>query len=212
MSDSSTAVDLDSLGLMNGGPRTRGRAARPPVATLGRELTPADLALLETERGIKPPPIAKLRDSHHQLARALAAGMRAAEASVVTGYTANRISILQSDPTFKELIAFYRDNLDQVYADLHGRMASMSLDFQAELHQRLIDNPDSMDNKFLAETLKMLADRTGYGPKQTTVNVNVDLSARLQAARRRVAEAPTIEGTAVQVAESAPPPDEEPVP
>jgi hypothetical protein len=55
----STAVDLDSLGLS--APRTRGRAARPPVATLGRELTPADIALLETERGTKAPRIAKLR-------------------------------------------------------------------------------------------------------------------------------------------------------
>jgi hypothetical protein len=69
MSNSSTAVDLDSLGLS--APRTRGRAARPPVATLGRELTPADIALLETERGTKAPRIAKLRESHHALARAL---------------------------------------------------------------------------------------------------------------------------------------------
>jgi hypothetical protein len=208
---SEPAVDLDSLGLTS--PRTRGRAANPPRATLGRELTPADLALLETERGIKAPTIKSLRDSHHMLARALAAGMKGCEASVVTGYTESRISLLRQDPTFQELLAHYRDNLDQVYADLHARMATMALDVQAELQERLAENPESMSNEFLADTLKLLADRTGHGPKSTTVNVNLDLSARLQAARRRVAETPpTIEGTAVRVAESAPPPDGEPVP
>jgi hypothetical protein len=211
MADASRAVDLDSLGLS--APRTRGRAARPPVATLGRELTPADIALLETERGTKAPRIAKLRESHHALARALARGLRPAEAALTTGYSASRISILQADPAFQELLAFYRENETEGMADFRAYLAAMGIDSAEELHERLIENPDSFSIDQLQDMIKLTADRTGHGPKQTTVNVNVDLSARLQAARRRVAEMPPlIEGTVVQVAESAPPSDEEPVP
>jgi Fe2+ transport system protein FeoA len=97
-------------------------------------------------------------------------------------------------------------------ADFRAYLAAMGIDSAEELHERLIAEPESFSIDQLQDMIKLTADRTGHGPKQTTVNVNVDLSARLQAARRRVAEMPLIEGTVVQVAESAPPPDEEPVP
>jgi Fe2+ transport system protein FeoA len=97
-------------------------------------------------------------------------------------------------------------------ADFRAYLAAMGIDSAEELHERLLAEPESFSIDQLQDMIKLTADRTGHGPKQTTVNVNVDLSARLQAARRRVAEMPLIEGTVVQVAESAPPPDEEPVP
>jgi hypothetical protein len=37
------------------------------------------------------------------------------------------------------------------------------------------------------EITKLGADRTGFGPQSSQLNVNVDLSGRLEAARKRVA-------------------------
>lgn len=169
-------------------PRTRGRAARPPEVEFVRELEPADLTLLEVERGIKPPALQELKDSHHALARSLATGMKPYEASLVTGYSPSRISILQADPAFKELVEFYRQNEEAIYASLHERMALLGLETASELQRRLREEPGEISSNLLNEMLKTLADRTGHGPqtKSTHVNVNVDLSARLQAGRERL--------------------------
>ena len=40
--------------------RSNGRAAKPVSAALGRELTPADLAMLNVERGTTAPPLKRL--------------------------------------------------------------------------------------------------------------------------------------------------------
>jgi hypothetical protein len=174
-------LDFDS-------PRILGRAAAPPLAELVRELTPADLALLETERSTKAPALKQLRDSHHSLARCLASGMKPAEASLVTGYSLSRISILQADDSFQELLTFYRSTKDEIFADLHARMATLSLEAEAELRERLHESPESFSPGMLLEIVKTLADRTGHGPssKSTVLNLNVDLAGRLERARARV--------------------------
>jgi hypothetical protein len=171
-------------------PRTTGRASVPLEAVYIRDLTVADIALLETERGIKPPIIKKLRDSHHSLARSLAAGMRPAEASMVTGYSLSRISILQADPTFQELLAFYRENTDAIYTDVHERMSTLSMEALEELRERLHDTPEQLSPMSLLEIVKTLSDRTGHGPssKSTVLSVNVDLAGRLERARARLAK------------------------
>ena len=160
---------------------------RPPVQiAFIRDLEPADLSLSDA-----PPAqpaiqrLAKLRDTHHALARALAAGMTNDQAALASGYTAVRVSILKADPAFQELVAHYRENLDVVYADLHARISSFSIDLLEELRSRFEENPDEMSSPFLKELMTVLADRTGFGPKTTQVNVNIDLASRLEAARQR---------------------------
>ena len=59
-------MDLDHLP-----PLPRGRANRDLQVEYIRDLSRADLAMLELERGIKAPGIKQLRDSHHALARIL---------------------------------------------------------------------------------------------------------------------------------------------
>src|SRR5206468_2570165 len=111
-----------------------------------------------------------------------------AEASIVTGYSPSRISILQADPAFEELLAFYRANTDAAFAELQDRMATLSLDMVEELRERLESNPESFSNTLLLEGLKSLADRTGHGPttKSITASFNFD-PARLANARKRLA-------------------------
>lgn len=178
--------------------RTRGRAAAPVVAVQVRELDESDLRLLADEKGSRPPPLKRIAERHHALARCLASGMEPGQAAVTCGYSASRVSILQADPAFQELLEFYRDDVNKAYRDLHERLAGLSLDATDELSARLEEEMQAEEKKFsvgqLLEIAKMGADRTGFGPSSsnTNINVNVDMAGRLKAARERVA-ARTIE-------------------
>lgn len=173
--------------------RTSGRAALPLTAEVIRELLPADLALLETERGIKAPTVKALRDSHHAIARCVAEGKSGVETQLITGYSASRISILKSDPAFRELVAFYSERVseirDQAFTDTAAKLAAVGSDALDEIADRLNEKPESVTMDELTDIVKLTADRTGHGPqsKSTNVNVNVDLAARISAGRQRVA-------------------------
>lgn len=182
-------IDLD-LDLT---PRTRGRATKPLTAAYVRDLTAADIALLGTERAIQPRPIQRLRDSHHALARTLALGYGPNEASALTGYSVSRISILQADPAFAELLAFYKDDASEEFlalkAQLDQRMLATALTAESILRERLEEEPETLKAKELNEIAVNRADRLGYGPKSTQVNVNIDMAEALRAARERAAKA-----------------------
>lgn len=164
------------------------RGGTQPTAELVRELTDADLGLLAQPRGIGASPIKKLRDSHHALARALATGMDEGQAALITGYSTSRVSILKADPTFSELVAHYRGLAGAEFADLAARMTSVGVDALEEIRSRLEESPEEIPTGLLLQIVEKTADRTGFGPKSTTVNLNVNLAARLGEARRRVAE------------------------
>ena len=111
------------------------------------------------------------------------------EASAVTGYSPSYISVLKKDPSFQELVEFYRSNLELAQADVTFRLTALNLSFIGELQDRLEQNPAGMSNSFVLEAVKVLSDRTGHAPMIKSVNVNVDLAGRLEAARRRAAGA-----------------------
>lgn len=184
--------------------RTTGRAARDADATFVRELTPADLPTLDVERGIKQPPLQRVRDRHHALARALASGMAENVAAVAVSMDISRVSVLKSDPAFKELLEFYRSETAAAYRSLHEELAGISMDAAAEIRRRLEDNEmaEKMPIATLVELTKMGADRTGFGPaSQSSVAVTVDFGARLEAARKRVAQRQMIDVTPNAAAE-----------
>lgn len=171
--------------------RTTGRAARVVSAVQVRELDSADIALLAEEKGSKAAPLKRLSERHHSLARCLASGMAEGDAAINCGYVPSRVSILKADPAFQELLAFYRHDVNSKYLDMHGVLAGMSLDAAMELRDRLESDIEAEEKKIsvgqLLELVKVGADRTGFGPQSSQVNVNVDLAGRLQAARERVA-------------------------
>src|SRR6187549_2263835 len=121
-------------------PRTRGRAASPVEASTLRELDAADLALLEVEKGVKAPPLKRLGERHHALARCLASGMSEANAAITCGYVLSRVSVLKADPAFRELLEFYRADVNDKYLDMHGVLAGLSLDAAMALRERLEDD------------------------------------------------------------------------
>jgi hypothetical protein len=172
--------------------RTRGRAAAALHFAEVRALDTADIALLGAEKGSRAPALKRLGDRHHALARCLASGMPDGDAAIACGYVASRVSILKGDPAFQELLAFYRDDTQKAYRDMHERLAGLSRDAVDELHLRLEEDMDAEEKKIsvgqLLEIAKMGADRTGHGPQSSqNVNVNVGIASRLEAARRRVA-------------------------
>lgn len=179
--------------------RTRGRAQRSVETQLVRALEPADLQSLAVERGIERSPLTRIRDRHHALARSLASGNPPGVAAVACGIGLATVSILQRDPAFKELLEFYRNEANLAYRSMHEELAGVSMDALAEIRRRLEDDDTSakMSMDSLIELTKMGADRTGFGPasKSTNVNVTVDLGARLEAARKRVAERKMIDVT-----------------
>lgn len=170
-------------------PRLAGRATKEISIDYVRDLGEADISLLGTERGVTARPIAKLRDRHHQLARCLAQGMNGVEASAVTGYDPSRISILKSDPSFIELVTFYRENENAQLAEFQRRAAMVSITALQNLQEQVEDeeNPLTVDQNLTI--VKTLADRTGHAPVQRSVqtNVNVELGQRLAQARSRLA-------------------------
>lgn len=172
--------------------RTRGRAASPPTAHCTRKLTAADLALLATEKGSTPPDLLKIRESHHIVARALAQGLRPGEAAALAGYSLSRVSILQGTPAFQELLALYKKEQAEIFTDFQNKLKTIAIDAADIMHERMLDNPDEIDDSTLLQIIKTGADRSGYGPqtKSTNVNVNIDLAARLESARQRAGLAP----------------------
>jgi hypothetical protein len=154
----------------------------------GRDLTEADLSLLEVPR----PPVSHLKrlgERHHELARCLARGLKPSEAAAIVGMSNVHVSIVQSDPSFKDLVTFYREKVIEESVDLHRRLLTLSKDAVAELQMRMEEEPEKFSRSELLEIAKTTADRAGHGPSATqTVNVNVGLAGRMEAARRRIEE------------------------
>lgn len=167
------------------------RAGRRPQAVsaeLVREITEADVALLAVAGETKAPPLKRLRDRHHALARMLASGLPEGEAAIVCGYDPSRVSVLKADPTFQALLKFYRDAVEPHYADLHERLSGLSIDAVEELRGRLEDEPESVSTALLLDIATKGADRTGFGPTSTQVSLTANLGDKLKLARERVRE------------------------
>lgn len=172
-----------SLGL-----RTTGRAKKTVAADFERELASDDLDSLLSERGVAPPQVIHLRERHHALARSIAEGVRPGEAALTHRYSQSRMSILLSDPAFQELVAHYREIVNERFVDLQDKLAELSLDAAHILQARMEETPDDLSDALVLQILQVGADRTGHGPSQKTeVNIKVGLADRLSAGRDRIA-------------------------
>lgn len=173
-------------------PRTRGRAAKPLHAEYIRDLSEADIASLSLEgrETGKSVPIKELRERHHQVARLLALGNKPGEVSAMTGMSPSRISVLQADPTFKELVEFYSGQETQAMADMRAQMTTMSLDALQELMSRLEDKPDEFSESLLLEISTRFADRVGFSPKSASGGggneVHIHIGERMAKAKERL--------------------------
>lgn len=199
-------IRLEDLNLRVRGGR-RSDASAPEYL---RNLTREDLACLNAPRPTAQPlAIKRIRDSHHVLARMCAEGRPGTEICALTGYDASRLSILRTDPSFQELIAYYRQVDSIEYATSHARMNLLKMDTLQEMHDRLLEAPDKIDLGELHQQFKLLADRTGDGPqsKSTNLHIHTGFAERLEQARQRAAdralEAPKVCNASALVTEAA---------
>lgn len=138
-----------------------GRALKPVEVELVREITEADLELMAVKpAGSTPPPLKRITDRHHSLARLLAAGNSEADAGYITGYDASRISVLKNSPAFQELLELYREEAKREFTSVLEHMAGISRDAVLELRERLEDTPERFTNNELLKLTVDFTDRT----------------------------------------------------
>lgn len=157
---------------------------------MDRPLRESDLVLLQTSAAVQPITLKKVTQRHHSLARLLASGVAPGEAAAITGYDNARVSVLQGDPAFRELVEFYTERANEVFRDTLEQVSGLSQDVIAEIRDRLEDDPASFTNTELRQLLEGTLDRSGHGPRSTQVQeININLASRLDEARRRAREA-----------------------
>ncbi|NNW55459.1 MULTISPECIES: hypothetical protein [unclassified Roseobacter] len=170
----------------------RGRKPAPVTVTLVRELEAADAALLAAGAGpvSVPPPLQRITQRHHSVARLLAAGTPPGEVALITGYDNSRISILQNSPAFQELVALYKNEVDMQFSTTLENLAGLGEEAIAEIRDRLETEPGKFSLKDLRETATLALDRSGHGPSSSVKkDVTVDFSERLENSRKRALQA-----------------------
>ena len=117
---------------------------------------PDDLPLLNQSLPQARQSLSQIRHSHHQLAQLIATGSEQNECSRITGYAPQYISILKTDPTFKELVEYYASQREMVYIDAIERMRSLGINTLEELQIRLEEDPSQFTNRELFEQAELL--------------------------------------------------------
>jgi hypothetical protein len=161
------------------------------VEVLG-PLSPEDLQALGKPRLMPQAPVVqRLRDSHHELARAIASGVKPGLAAEASGYSKSYVSVILGDPAFQDLVAQYRGEVEEEWQGTRGLISRVV----ALNTRQLLDSLEAQDHGE-AEPIP-LRDRlaihdtyggaVGLGGKgNTTTNVQVNVHGeRLAEARRR---------------------------
>lgn len=155
--------DLEDLNFIVGaaGP-ARGAAKAPLSLAYSRDLSPEDIAQSEAAPlAAQAPLIQRLRHAHHAIARLVAEGRKGVEISAITGYSQSRISILQNDPAFSELVEYYRGQVEQVFWDTQTKLKHLGDTALEILQERLEENPNAVGVESLR---KIMAEAYDRGP------------------------------------------------
>lgn len=172
------------------GLRTTGRAAKPITAEFERELDFEDVNALLAEKGVQAPQIKEFRERHHALARLIAEGKRPGEAAIICRYSQSRMSVLLADPAFMELVAHYRELVNEEFVDFQAKLSELALDAALILQSRMEERPDELSDALVLQIVQVGADRTGHGPSQKVEhNHKIGLADRLMSAKDRVERA-----------------------
>lgn len=147
------------------------------------------LGLKKEKNGQGPPGapvqfLKRISERHRMIARLLADGKRPGEIVALTGYSNSRISILQNDPAFMELVATYREQAQAQYLGIHQKLAGVASDALDVLADRLEAEGDTMPVSDVLNIATMTLDRSGFG-KESTIKVD-EVSISVKEIRQRV--------------------------
>lgn len=170
--------------------RTTGNVpSKGTVVVLGPIEEEHIIALENQARHASAPPLQRLRERHHALAREIALGATYVEAAYNVGYEPNRVRVLKDDPVFADLVRYYRKKAEAEFVDSAKQLAGFHKDVVLELRDRLEFAPDDFSIGQLTNLMVVTADRIGLGPSsKSEVNVTVGLADRMREARRRIEE------------------------
>lgn len=169
------------------------RNHRTPYVKSVRALESGDLEALREPA--QRPTVLKIRDAHHNVARLLALGLTQIEVAAKVGYSIGRVNQLAADPSIQELVASYREMVDESYVDevdfiMQGLTANVSKAVR-QTGERL-DAADEDGAQLSIRELMSIAsdgcDRVGYGKRSMNVNINMDFAAKLELAIARSKE------------------------
>lgn len=169
----------------------RGKLARNPKVVGVRPLTREDMLVLQKPRPVQNRPKA-LRETHHRLARMVAAGLRVEEILNLTGYSYNRLLQLKQDPAFQELVTQYRGKVDEAWVRSQDEVQETAAELirrglrQVEAHYDEADESGELiPLRTLVTVSADLMDRFGYGKKTTQRNENLDFAAMMEQIARQ---------------------------
>ena len=94
-----------------------------------------------------------------------------------TARVSSRISILQKDPMFQELVAGYRARAAEKFDNVVERMAALAMDSLDELQRRIDETPEALETETLLKIATSNLDRTGHAPVAKSQVVHTMLSA-----------------------------------
>lgn len=186
------------------------QAKRPEIVGV-REL---EFAELHSVPRAAPPSVVHLRDSHHMVARLFALGLKTGDIAARLGYSLNRVSMMHTDPAFQQLIACYREQVNEDFRaatdEYFGSVVSARVKTMRMINDRLDEADASGEQLPLNQLISIhsdAADRTGYPKRKESVNLNIDFADRLERARKRSAtvidQAPAAQPVPGPLAEAA---------
>lgn len=156
------------LDLLNEMPEISGLTIDPVLA---EAMTPPDGDIVQ-----------ELRSAHHLLAKTLAEGVEPQAAAARCGMTMTRVRKLQDDPTFKELLEYYKGQQEELFAHVKDRLAALGMTFVDVLQERVLDKPEKFTNRELMDFAKEFLERTiapskaaaagGGGPAGVQIAIN----------------------------------------
>jgi hypothetical protein len=157
----------------------------------------------------KPADVIQLyRLSHHCIAQYFAMGMEKWEIQRKTGFTVRRLSLLESDPTFQQLIAYYAQMAEAdrqaVIDEYHDIQELNALVAARMLSEKLDDSLESGVLPSYAQLLAITAANDKRRAASTPLNVNVNIGLALDAAKERAGRAKEV--TIIDNLPSLPPP------
>ncbi len=153
--------------------------------------------------------IKRIRAAHHRIALLLAFGYKQVEVAKMTGYSSNYISELLHDPSFADLLKSYQSQAIEIETDTFKQLSLLTVDSIAEVHERLLQQPEAFTNKDLLDLIKTAADRSGHGPTSTKVSLQGEIppdelkKIREAASQRQKGTVSTVEGDYKEIGEAS---------
>lgn len=165
----SAAERATALGLLLDSPLPGGTRGRPPkqdfFAIFDRELSEDDLPALHSPPAVPAASLEKLRHVHHEAAKLLANGNKDIDVALVVGMTPARIWQLKQDPAFQELLSFYSEQKEAVFADALEQLKNLGLTALQEIQERLVERPESFSLREVLDVMKESFDRSAAPSK-----------------------------------------------